>query len=440
MDVNTAPISRDSGTLPSPGDAAKAAALARMKGIALALLIALAVVFGVSFALQHQYPWLAYVRAAAEGGMVGALADWFAVTALFRHPMGLKIPHTAIIPRKKDQIGASLGDFVGTNFLSEDVIRTKLAATDLARSVGRWLSGTRDDGAPTTGPTGADRIAKEGAAAIRGLFTVLRDDDVQAVVEALVRKHVVDPPWGPPVGKLAERVFDEGHHRHLVDLLIDRAADWVGRNHETVNRLVSDRSPLWVPGFVDSLVGDKVYIELAKFVKGIQADPDHQVRQAIDTYLKELAQDLQHDPAMIERAEGIKAQILGDPQVRDIAGRTWETVKKALLEAVDDPQSELYQRFVGAIRDFGRRLVDDPELAAKINTWVADIAAYVVSNYRDQITGLITDTVERWDAEETSQKIELQVGRDLQFIRINGTVVGSLAGLLIFTVATLLLG
>ncbi|MDP5226372.1 MULTISPECIES: DUF445 domain-containing protein [Arthrobacter] len=436
MDVNTAPTP----DVATPGDALKAAALARMKGIALGLLILLAVVFGVSFALQHQYPWLGYVRAAAEGGMVGALADWFAVTALFRHPMGLKIPHTAIIPRKKDQIGASLGDFVGTNFLSEDVIRAKLAATDPGRVIGHWLSGTDDAGARLPAPSGAERVAREGSAAIRGLFTVLRDEDVQAVVESLVRKHVVDPPWGPPLGRVAERVFDEGHHRHLVDLLVDRAADWVGRNHATVNRMVSDRSPLWVPGFVDSLVGDKVYIELAKFVKGVQQDPDHQVRQAIDTYLKELARDLQYDPAMIQRAEGIKAQILGDPQVRDIASRTWETLKKALLEAVEDPQSELYRRFVGALEDLGRRLVDDPELGVKVNTWVADVAAYVVSNYRDQITGLITDTVARWDAEETSRKIELQVGRDLQFIRINGTVVGSLAGLLLFTVATLFFG
>ncbi|MFJ3958061.1 DUF445 domain-containing protein [Arthrobacter sp. NPDC090010] len=440
MDVNTAPTPGTSGLALSPADAAKASALARMKGIALALLLLLAVVFCISFALQERYPWLAYVRAASEGGMVGALADWFAVTALFRHPLGLKIPHTAIIPRKKDQIGASLGDFVGSNFLSEEVIRTKLAGTDLARLIGRWLAGQSDDGEELPGPSGADRVAKEGAAAIRGLVTVLRDDDVQAVVESLVRKHVVDPPWGPPIGRVAERVFEDGHHRQLVDLLVDRTADWVGRNHQTVSRLVSERSPLWVPGFVDSLVGDKVYIELAKFVKGVQEDPDHQVRQAIDTYLKELAQDLQHDPAMIQRAEGIKAQVLGDPQVRDIASRTWETVKKALLDSVDDPQSELYQRFVGALRDLGRRLVAEPELAAKVNTWVADVAAYVVSNYRDQITGLITDTVERWDAEETSHKIELQVGRDLQFIRINGTVVGSLAGLLLFTVAELFLG
>ena len=361
---------------------------------------------------------------------MGALADWFAVTALFKYPMGIKIPHTAIIPRRKDQIGASLGEFVETNFLSEQVVQDKLASVNIARRAGEWLSG----------PGGAERVAKEGAAVIRGAFKVLNDDDVQAVIEGMVRKHLLAPPWGPPVGRMAERIFADGHHHKLVDLLVDRAADWVDDNHETVSRLVSDRSPTWVPQFVDGLVGDKVYVEILKFTRAVQSDPNHQVRQSIDKYLTDLAQDLQHDPAMIARAEDIKAQVLGDPEVRELASRTWGTVKKALLTAVDDPDSELTVKFKAAVRDFGSRLVNDAELAGKVNAWIGDAAAYLVRTYRSDIAGVITDTVARWDAEETSQKIELQVGKDLQFIRINGTVVGSLAGLAIFTVAHLIFG
>lgn len=401
-----------------------------MKTLALSLLVAMAVIFVFAFALQEEYPWLQYVRAAAEGGMVGALADWFAVTALFKYPMGLKIPHTAIIPRRKDQIGASLGEFVETNFLSEEVVQDKLATINIARRAGEWL----------TGPGGADRVAKEGAAIIRGAFTVLNDDDVQAVIEGLVRKHLVTPPWGPPVGKLAERIFADGHHHQLVDLLVDRAADWVADNREVVSRVVTDRSPTWVPSFVDGMVGDKVYLEVLKFAQAVQSDPQHQVRQSIDTYLKDLAQDLQYDPVMIARAEGIKAQVLGDPEVRELATRTWATVKNALLTAVDDPTSELTVRFKSAVRDFGLRLVNDTELAGKVNTWIGDAAGYLVRTYRSDIAAVITDTVSRWDAAETSRKIELQVGKDLQFIRINGTVVGSLAGLAIFTVAHFVFG
>ena len=414
----------------SPGDAEKAAALRKMKLVALSLLIALGVVFVIAFALQKQYPWLEYVRAAAEGGMVGALADWFAVTALFKYPMGVKIPHTAIIPRRKDQIGASLGEFVETNFLSEQVVQDKLASINISGKVGQWLSG----------PGGAERVAKEGAAVIRGTFKVLNDDDVQAVIESMVRKHLLTPPWGPPVGRMAERIFADGHHHQLIDLLVDRAADWVADNHETVSRLVTDRSPQWVPSFVDGLVGDKVYVEILKFTRAVQSDPQHEVRKSIDKYLTDLAQDLQYDPAMIARAESIKAQVLGDPEVRELASRTWATIKGALLAAVDDPDSELTVKFKAAVRDFGARLVGDDELAGKVNAWIGDAAGYLVRTYRSDIAGVITDTVARWDGAETSQKIELQVGKDLQFIRINGTVVGALAGLAIFTVAHLLFG
>lgn len=414
----------------SAADAEKAAALRKMKLLAVSLLVAMAVIFLVAFAFQKQYPWLEYVRAAAEGGMVGALADWFAVTALFKYPMGLKIPHTAIIPNRKDQIGASLGDFVETNFLSEQVVHEKLASVDIARKAGTWLSG----------PGGAERVAKEGAAIIRGAFTVLNDDDVQAVIESMVRKHLLTPPWGPPVGRLAQRIFDDGHHHALVDLLVDRTVDWVRDNHETVSRLVTDRSPTWVPTFVDGLVGDKVYVEILKFTRAVQDDPQHQVRLSIDKYLQELAQDLQHDPVMIARAEGIKAQVLGDPEVRELASRTWGTIKTALLTAVDDPHSELTVKFKAAVHDFGTRLVVDPELAGKVNKWIGDAAGYLVKTYRSDIAAVITDTVARWDGQETSEKIELQVGKDLQFIRINGTVVGALAGLAIFTVAHLLFG
>ncbi|WP_038469917.1 DUF445 domain-containing protein [Arthrobacter sp. PAMC 25486] len=420
----------DPSGLPPHPDVAKAVALRRMKNIALGLLVFMAVVFCFAFALEHKYPWLAYVRAAAEGGMVGALADWFAVTALFRYPMGIKIPHTAIIPNRKDEIGESLAEFVETNFLSEEVVAQKLASTQIAQKAGAWLAK----------PESAQRVATEGAAAIRGAMAVLKDDDVKDIIESMVRKHVLEPPWGPPIGKLAERIFAEGHHHSLVDLLVDRSTTWIRANHTTISGLVANRSPSWVPGFVDGLVGDKIYTEFYKFARAVQDDPQHEVRLQLDNYLQELAQELQHDPAMIAKAEGMKAQVLGDPEVRELAGRTWETIKSALTDAVEDPNSELRLKFTSAVQEFGLRLTTDDELAAKANKWISDAAAYLVGTYKHEITSLITDTVERWDAAETSQKIELQVGKDLQFIRINGTVVGSLAGVAIFTIATLVFG
>jgi uncharacterized membrane-anchored protein YjiN (DUF445 family) len=401
-----------------------------MKTVATGLLVLLAAVFLVSFALQDRYPWLQYVRAAAEGGMVGALADWFAVTALFKHPMGVKIPHTAIIPRRKDQIGASLGQFVEQNFLSAEVVQAKIRTLGISRRAGIWLAR----------PENADRVAREGAAAIRGAMLVLNDEDVQDVIESMARRYLLDPPWGPPLGRLARRVLDDGHHLKLVDLLVDRAADWVLENEETVIRMVSERSPTWVPQIMDALMGQKVHQELYKFVAAVQADPNHEVRRQLDKYLLSLTEDMQHDPAMIAKVEAIKHNALGDPEVRTLAARTWETIKTALLDGVGDPDSQLSRTFTTAVRDFGTRLATDAELSDKADGWITQATGYLVRNYRAQIAGVITETVERWDAEETSRKIELQVGRDLQFIRINGTVVGSLAGLAIFTLANLLLG
>ncbi|THJ65189.1 DUF445 domain-containing protein [Arthrobacter echini] len=401
-----------------------------MKTLATGLLGVLAVVFVAAFALQDSYPWLQYVRAAAEGGMVGALADWFAVTALFKHPMGVPIPHTAIIPRKKDQIGESLGQFVEENFLSEDVVVAKLDSARIAQKAGAWLAK----------PASAERVATEGAALIRGLFAVLDDDAVQGVIESMARKHLLDPPWGPPVGGIAERIFAEGHHHRLVDLLVDRAADWVDANYAVVTRVVAQRSPTWVPRLVDGVVGDRVHAEFSKFIRAVQNDPRHDVRLAIDKYLRDLAQDLQHRPETIAKAEEIKEQLLDDPRVRDLTARTWVTIKQALLDAVNDPASDLTTNFKAIIRDFGSRLTHDAELSGRMNRWLADGASYFVRTYRREIAGVISETVGRWDAEETSRKIELQVGKDLQFIRINGTVVGSLAGLLIFTLATAVFG
>ena len=372
--------------------------------------------------------WIGYVRAMAEAGMVGALADWFAVTALFRRPLGLPIPHTAIIPTKKDVLGNSLGDFVGENFLSEVVVRDKLARAAIPARVGAWIAQ----------PANADRVTAELATAARGVVTVLRDDDVQEVIEQVLVRKLLESPIGPPLGKILEGVLADGSHHRMVDLVCDRAYDWVVANHDMVLRVVHERAPGWTPRFVDDMVADRVFNEVQNFAWAVKTDPEHPMRKAVDTFLGEFATDLQHDAATVERAEQIKLQIVEHPDVKVFIGKAWGTVKSMILDAAEDPSSELRRRVRDGLVAFGVRLDTDPELRAKIDGWLADAAGYVVRHYRREITTLITDTVARWDAEETSRKVELQVGRDLQFIRINGTVVGSLAGLVIYTVSQLL--
>jgi uncharacterized membrane-anchored protein YjiN (DUF445 family) len=206
-----------------------------------------------------------------------------------------------------------------------------------------------------------------------------------------------------------------------------------------VLNVVSDRAPTWSPKFVDAMVADKVYGEVLSFTWLVKTDPNHPMRIAIDKFLAEFASDMQTDPVTMERAEVVKQQVLDHPEVQNVIGSAWTTAKRMLLDAAEDPSSELRKRVLDGLVTLGHRLTDDDTLRDKADSWVEGAAAYVVLNYRDEITTLITDTVQRWDAEETSRKIELQVGRDLQFIRINGTVVGALAGLLIYTVAQLLL-
>ncbi|MEU7531813.1 DUF445 domain-containing protein [Saccharothrix sp. NPDC042600] len=399
-----------------------------MKLVATGFFLAATAIFLVALVFEDGGPaWIGYVRAAAEAGMVGALADWFAVTALFRRPLGLPIPHTAIIPTRKNTFGDALGSFVGTNFLAEDVVKDKLRRVGVAQRVGAWVAV----------PENAERVTSELANVIKGAVTVLRDDDVQAIVEQAVVRRLTDQPWGPPLGKLLGQVLTDGAHHKLVDLMCDRAYDWVRDNYDRVMTVVSDRAPTWSPKFVDSLLADKVYSELLNFAWAVKTDVNHPMRQAVDHFLIEFSADLQHDPATMQRAENVKQQVIDHPDVQRLIGSAWGTAKGMLLTAAEDPSSELRKRVREGLMSFGRRLVEDETMRAKVDGWLEGAAGHVVSNYRHEITTLITDTVERWDAEETSRKIELQVGRDLQFIRINGTVVGALAGLVIYTVGQL---
>jgi uncharacterized membrane-anchored protein YjiN (DUF445 family) len=411
----------------TPAELAKRHALRRMKAIAGGLLLIAAAIFIVTTVVGGP-AWVGYVRATAEASMVGALADWFAVTALFRRPLGLPIPHTAIIPTRKDTLGSSLGDFVGTNFLAEHVVRDRLRRVGIAARLGGWLAE----------PEHAERVTAELATVVRGAVTVLRDEDIQAVVEHAVVQRVMAVPWGPPLGRLLEKVLADGTHHKLVDLLCDRAYDWVRDNHGTVLRVVSERAPSWSPRFVDSLLADKVYNEVLGFAWAVKTDVNHPMRLAIDTFLIQFAGELQTDPDTMKRAEQVKHQVLEHPEVRNLIGSAWGTAKRMLLDAAEDPSSELRIRVRDGLVSLGGRLTGEDGLRDKVDAWVEDAAGYVVRNYSAEITTLITDTVARWDAQETSRKIELQVGRDLQFIRINGTVVGALAGLVIYTIAQLL--
>jgi uncharacterized membrane-anchored protein YjiN (DUF445 family) len=409
----------------SVADEARRIALLGMKRLALALLLFMALVFAVSFALEDRYPWLGYVRAAAEGGMVGAIADWFAVTALFRYPLGLRIPHTNIIANRKDEIGASLGEFVESNFLSDTVVRGKLESIGISARLGAWL----------VQPANAARLTDEISHAGTGLLDLLSDDDVKDLLEGVAREHLLEPEWGPSLGRLGGHLVEAGRHHAAVDLLLDKAQSWLEEHPEAFGQSVSTRLPRWLPGFVGEMVDDRAYREVLGFIQTVQGAEEHPLREAIDRYLAELMSDLQNDAVMIERVEALKLELVDNAKLREFAGDAWESLKDTLQVSLADPESALRRGITSTVLDVGGRLASDESLGARIDTWLADAAGYVLQKYRHEIAGVITETVERWDPAETTEKIELQVGKDLQFIRINGTVVGALAGLLIYSIA-----
>ncbi|MFK4762826.1 DUF445 domain-containing protein [Microbacterium sp. ZW T5_45] len=412
-------------TLLSPADQDRLRALRRMKAVALGALIFMAIAFVFAFAFQERVGWLAYVRAAAEGGMVGALADWFAVTALFRRPLGLPIPHTAIIPNRKDEIGRTLGEFVETNFLAADVVRTKLQATPIAQRAGEWL---RE-------PAHAERLGTEGATIATAVLNALSDDDVRDLITDLAREHLVAPEWGTPAGVWLEKIVAADAHHGAVDLAVDSIATWLAANEVAFTGLISRRLPSWVPKLAHRFVDDTAYNEAVRFIRAVQTDPQHPARHAIDGYLARLADNLQHDPLTRERLENAKASLFDSPRVGGLAAEAWNTAKNGLLGALADPGSGLRLRMNQALQEIGERLTTDASLQHRVDGWVSDAAVFLVDRYRHDIASIITDTVERWDPAETTEKIELMVGRDLQYIRLNGTVVGALAGLAIFTIA-----
>ncbi|MGW4440024.1 DUF445 domain-containing protein [Streptomyces sp. NPDC004596] len=409
----------------TPADEERRRGVRQMKLTATGLLLFVALVYVLARLATHQGagPWAGYVGAAAEAGMVGALADWFAVTALFRHPLGLPIPHTAIIPTKKDQLGVSLGEFVGENFLSQDVVRQRLRAVGIGSRLGAWLAE----------PEHADRVTAELATALRGALTVMRDRDVQAVVTEAVTRRADVQEIAPGLGKMLERIVADGGHKRVVDLVVARAHDWLVLHRADVMTAVEGGAPGWTPRFVDKKVGDRVYKELLRFVTEMRDMPSHPARGALDRFLTDFACDLQSDTDTRARVERLKADILGRGEVQDLIASAWTAVRSMIVAAAEDERSELRLRVRAALLSLGTRMASEPKVQQKVDGWVEGAAVHVVTTYRKEITSLITDTVAGWDAEHTTRKIEAHIGRDLQFIRINGTVVGSLAGLLIYT-------
>jgi len=404
---------------PDPAaDAARRRALRRMRTLAVSLLLFAAVVY---VATLGRHGFLGFVNAGAEASMVGAIADWFAVTALFRHPLGLPVPHTALIPKRKDELGRSLEEFVGENFLQEDIIRERIALASISERVGQWLAV----------PENARRVVHEFAdVAAIGLGKVRDEHIADLVGEALVprfREEPISPLLG---GLLAETVRDDLHHG-LVDLALEELHQWLLDNPDTVAEVLGERAPWWTPPRLNEAILGRVNIELVRWVRDIRDDPHHHARKALDSMLATLADDLLHDPETQARTEALKERVLDHPQVVATSISLWNALRRSLQASLADPEGAVRVRLLVEVEHFSGRLLAEEDLRRRLDGIASDLIVFGVRRYGSEAIAVITHTIQRWDGKEAAERIELHVGRDLQFIRINGTLVGGLVGLLI---------
>ena len=408
----------------SSADEERRRGLRRMRSVAVGLLLLAAVVYVAT--LDGEGFW-GYVNAGAEASMVGAIADWFAVTALFKHPLGIPIPHTALVPRRKDDLGRGLQEFVGENFLQEDIIRERVASATISARVGEWLA------VPANSRRVVDELAE---VAVIGLGKVRDDHIADLVTQALVPRFR-DEPIAPLLGSTLAEVLRDDLHHGLMDLGLDELHRWLVNNEETFTDVLGERAPWWAPNRLNDAVTQRIHTEVVHWVEDIRDDPRHHGRAAFDSMLRQLAQDLQTDPVTQERAERFKERLLEHPQVVSTSISLWKALRSALRASLRERDGAVRNRVQAELDAFAGTLRTDAALRERLDRVVADVTVFAVERYGSEVTTVITHTIERWDGKEAARRIELHVGRDLQFIRINGTIVGGLVGLIIHAVTTL---
>lgn len=412
-------------------DTEKAIQYAIMRRRATALLGAFAVLFVAMAVLRHLRPdispfWVGLVRATAEAAMVGGIADWFAVTALFRHPLGIPIPHTAIVAQRKDRIGRSLGNFVGNNFLARDVIVRQLAGMTLGKRAATWLSA----------PSNQARVARAVAGGVARAAEAVPDDELLASVQSALVTQLRKVQVAPLLADLLDLATTDDRHQEFLDRLIRLVNRIVEENKELIRVRIAEESPWWVPGLVDDKVYQKIVSGIERTLAEVAADDAHPLRGQFDKALRDFVEKLHTSPETIARAEAMKERLLGHPGVVELSGALVGAGRTALAKYAgpEAPSAEPLERALGALAE---RALASEALLREIDESVERLVLGVVDQYRPEVAELIARTVEGWDATAASAKIEVQIGRDLQFIRINGTLVGALVGLLLYLVTVL---
>ena len=396
-----------------------------MQRFATGLLAAMAVLFVVASLGAPTYPALRVFRAFAEAAMIGGLADWFAVTALFRHPLGLPIPHTAIVPNRKNEIGRALARFVRDHFLVREAIERRLARADLAGRLGAWL-----DQAGSSA-----NLSRDVGRALDWAMRAVDGQELRAGVKQSLREAFGQAPLHMALSMLLDVLRSGPHAQALIDQLVMVGREQLDQHREDIRRRIGEKSPWWVPRFVDQEIYDQLVGELERILTEIAVNPEHPARAGLNARLESLRESLAEDPALIEKSRALQQAFLDHPAVHAYVRDLWARIRVYLHESFTEDDSALKRGFEREIRNVGRTIAEDPVVGARLNLWLKEILVYLVENYRESLSEIVSDTIEQWDAGATAARIELYIGRDLQFIRVNGTLVGGLVGVVIYFVA-----
>ncbi len=401
--------------------------LRRVRRVATCLLAGMAGIFITARLLQGRYPWLGFVAAFAEAAMVGGLADWFAVTALFRHPLGLPIPHTAIIPRNKDRIGVNIAEFLEHNFITHDVLQDELRDVDFAGVSARWLA--RDENSRA--------VAERLVGTIPAIVNMIDDRDAAEFFRGALGSSLKDVRLAPVLAQVLTVLVAGRQHVLLLQRVLGLVARALEENRPYIRQKVHDHSPSWMPRAID----EKFFERLMNGIQSIlddMTDENGEWRARFQTAIEELIDELEHSPEYEEKLRTLLANGLHHPLFREYVGGVWADVRARLLTAGTSPQSRLVARAQDALQVFAAALEQNPAIRAKLNDWLRGFAIEAIVERRSLIVAVVQRVIDKWDAETISDKLEQQVGSDLQFIRISGTLVGGVVGLVLYCVSLLI--
>lgn len=406
----------------------KVAELGRMKFIATSLLVAAFIIFVAASVFEGRAVWIGFVRATAEAAMVGALADWFAVTALFRHPLGLKIPHTAIVPNRKEEIGRQLGLFIKDNFLSRDVISERLQTLEITKRVAVWLSR----------PQNSQLIAKHLAEGLAAAVQVMKDEDVQALIERSMAAQIRTMRFAPLLGNLLSLVLSGNRKQELLSMSVKTGGQFIRENKIIIKQKINQETPWWLPRNIDNKIYQKIVDAVDDTLQEVNANPDHPLHKNFSFTIDRFVEDLKNSPEMLAREAALKEELLQQPVVREFSSSLWTDIKASLMSHASEANANIRHSIQEGLVRFGQTAQHDQSLLEKIDHWVEEVLLYLIEKYGHEVEYLIAHTINKWDGQDAARKIEVQVGKDLQFIRINGTLVGGLVGFAIHAIYLLI--